>query len=190
MDGSLPDLATERWLVANARNGDGRAYAKLVAPHLDVCFRVACRVARNRTLAEDAVQEALVIVHRDLHRYQPGTSLKALLCATTLRVAMTLVRSEVRRGRREDASDTPVGFASPELAAASRELGDRIQRALDTLPERRREAALLHFDGGLSHADIATALDTTEGAARQLVYEAAKALRAALADLRGAVTNG
>ena len=57
---------------------------------------------------------------------------------------------------------------------------DRLLKALAALPERRRQAVLLRLDADLSHADIGAVLGTTQAAARQLVYEAQKALRLAL----------
>lgn len=173
-------LGEEVRLVEAARRGDGRAFASLVAPHLERAFRVAARATGSPALAEDVVQEALVVLHRDLHRYQPGTSLRAFLLGITLRAAVTWRRSERRRTARELATHLDDPFASPDQAVEARELAAQLQVALDALPERRRQAALLRFDGGLDHADIAAALGTTEQAARQLVYEATKALRAAL----------
>ena len=179
-------LATEEaHQVAAALSGDGRAFAALVAPHLDRAFRVAARATGSATLAEDVVQEALVVLHRDLHRYQPGTSLRAFLLGITLRAAVTQRRSERRRTARELATHLDDPFVSPQQAVEAHELAERLQVALDALPARRREAALLRFDGGLDHADIAAALGTTEQAARQLVYEATKALRAALGPQAG-----
>jgi RNA polymerase sigma-70 factor (ECF subfamily) len=97
-----------------------------------------------------------------------------------LRTAQTRQRGEWRRTRRQDASDAPETLADPEQQLHARELADRLETALALLPERRRQAALLRWDAGLSHAEIATALGTTDAAARQLVFEATKALRALL----------
>lgn len=177
---ALAELDHDPELLARARRGDGAAFARLVAPHLDRAFRLAARLTGNRALAEDAVQEALVIVHRDLERFAAGTSLRAFLCGTTLRAASTLMRSARRRTVREQVAAAPNGFVGPEAAAQARELQETLDRALQALPERRREAVLLRLDADLSHADIAVILGTTEAAARQLVYEAQKALRAAL----------
>ena len=127
------------------------------------------------------MQEALVILHRDLKSFRSGTSVRAFLCGTTLRVASTLLRSARRRSARELVTAPPHAFADPEAAAQARELEAALADALASLPDRRREAVLLRLDADLSHAEIATVLGTTEAAARQLVYEAQKALRAALA---------
>jgi len=165
-----------------ALRGDGRAFAALVRPHLPMLYRIAAREARHESLAEDAVQEALVIVHERLERYRPGTSLKAWLAAIVVNRARTLARGERRRAAREATADGPVSLPSPSARLDSDGLVDRVRQALDALPDKRRQAAILRLDGGLSHGEIAEALGSTEGSVRVLVHLAMKALREALSD--------
>src|SRR5882672_8746270 len=76
-------------LVARALRGDGQAFASLVGPHLDLLHRIAARATGSPAIAEDAVQEALEIVHTQLARYQPGTSFKAFVASVAVRRART-----------------------------------------------------------------------------------------------------
>ena len=168
-----------------AKAGEGKAFALLVQPHLAQAFRLAARKAGNRAVAEEAAQEALLIVLRELHRCQDASGVRALLFGAVLRTSHTLRRSEWRRATREERAEPPVPTAEPEAELANRELALRLQAALDRLPERRRDAVLLRLDAGLTAAEMALALDTTEQAARQLVYEGTKALRAFLAEEEG-----
>src|SRR5450755_1029795 len=90
------DLVGEAELLERARRGDGLAFASLVRPHLALMYRVAARVARNPSLAEDAVQETLEILHVKLGRYEAGTSFKSFVAAVAVRRARTLLRAEQR----------------------------------------------------------------------------------------------
>lgn len=175
-------LDIERVLVQRARSGDGAAFARLVRPHLPMLLRVAARAARDAGVAEDAVQEALVIAARELDSYQVGTSMRAWLARITATRAMTLVRGEARRRVRQELALAPAAPAGPEEALAARQLADRVDAVLASLPEKRRLAALLRLEGGLSYAEIATAIGSTEESARALVHLAVKALRAGLAE--------
>ena len=65
------------------------------------------------------------------------------------------------------------------MTAEDRERLRRLLADLSALAERQRSALVMHELGGLSHREIALALDCSEGATKQLVYEA----RAALAGL-------
>jgi RNA polymerase sigma-70 factor (ECF subfamily) len=166
-----------------ARTGDGGAFADLVRPHLSVMLRVAARAGGNRALAEDAVQETLGLAYERLGRYRAGSSFRAWLLAMVSRRAWTLRRAEARRRDRELKVAPPERASSPEQAMRAVQCGERIAEMLETMPEKRRRAAVLRLDGGLSYAEIGAALETSEGSARVLVHMAVKTLRAALSDL-------
>jgi RNA polymerase sigma-70 factor (ECF subfamily) len=176
-------LSLEHELISRALDGDGRAFASLVEPHLGLLYRIALRACGDRAMAEDAVQEALTLAYRKLDRYQPGTSLRAFLATIAARQAQTLLRGERRRRAREDASAEPERMAGPAELLGAERLATRIRDALATMPKKRREVALLRLDGNMSYSEIAEAVGTTEGSARVLVHLALKELRETLEDL-------
>ena len=177
------DDSREATLVAQAVAGDGQAFATLVEPHLDLLYRIAGRAAGNTALAEDAVQEALEIVHRRLPRYAPGTSFKAFVAAIAVKRARTLLRAEVRRSRRELSADGGAAPPTPAEFLAAEETANRIRAALRELPPKRQQVVLLRLDAGLGYAEIAAAVGTTEGSARVLVHHALRELSEQLKDL-------
>ncbi len=176
-------IALESRRLAAAKSGDGAAFADLVRPHLAVMLRVAARAGGNRALAEDAVQETLGLAYERLGRYQVGTSFRAWLLAMVSRRASTLRRAETRRRDRELKVAPPQRASSPEQAMCAVQCAERIAETLETMPEKRRRAAVLRLDGGLSYAEIGEALETSEGSARVLVHMAVKTLRESLSDL-------
>src|SRR5579871_2134985 len=175
--------SAEARLVKRALEGDGRAFATLLEPHLGVLYRIAARAAGNPSLAEDAVQEALEIVHRQLARYVPGTSFRAFVAAVAVRRARTLLRAELRRSRREATAPDAVRPATPGDLYAAEETARRIRSALSAMPEKRQRVVLLRLDAGLGYAEIASAVGTTEGSARVLVHHALRDLHDELRDL-------
>jgi RNA polymerase sigma-70 factor (ECF subfamily) len=176
-------VSVEHELLARALDGDGRAFATLVEPHLPMLYRIAARACGSTAIAEDAVQETLTLFHSRLDSYSPGTSLRSFLAAIAVRQARTLLRGEQRRRAREDNSAPPEAAADPvELLTAER-LGRQIRDALAKMPKKRQEVALLRLDAGLSYAEIAEAVGSTEGSARVLVHLALQQLRELLADL-------
>ena len=133
---SLTDPAVadpEAALLKQALRGDGRAFATLVRPHLSMLYRVAAREARNEALAEDAVQEALVIVHERLDRYRPNTSFKAWIAAIVVNRARTLARGERRRAAREESAHAPQPLPGPSAALSA----DALACLLYTSPSPR-----------------------------------------------------
>ncbi len=168
-------------LLTAARAGDARAFACLVEPHLPLLFRIAARVTRDRSLAEDAVQETLALAFRRLPELPPDVALRSFLAAVAARQAHTLARASLRRSLREAAADAPTGVPGPDDALRLAHVERALRAALCSLSDKRREALLLRLDAGLSHRELAQVLGTTEGAARVLVHDAMAALKAELA---------
>ncbi len=175
-------VSLEAQLVARALDGDGEAFARLVRPHLGLMFRLAMRSCRNPSIAEDAVQEGLAIAYRELGRYQPDTSLKAFLASIAARRAHTLFRGERRRKTREDAAAEPERPASPLDLLSAHRTRAVIQEVLASMPEKRREVAMLRLDANLTYAEIAECVGSTEGSARVLVHLALKELKQKLTE--------
>jgi RNA polymerase sigma-70 factor (ECF subfamily) len=173
----------EMALVEAALAGDGLAFRRLVEPHLGMLHRIATRASGDPNLAEDAVQETLTLAYERLARYRPDTSFRAYLAAIAAKQAHTIARGERRRLKREQASRAPDEPDDPEQKAVGAALARRVRQALAAMPDKRRQAALLRLDAGLSYREIATALDSSEGSARVLVHTALKELKERLADL-------
>src|SRR5687768_2755860 len=189
--GSLP-LSSERYdievvtpveveQVARALSGDGRAFSDLVAPHLPLLYRLAERLSGDRALAEDAVQETLARAFASLHRLEATTTLRAFLAGVAVRRAHTLLRAERRRRAREPAALHAESPPNPSELLDAERTRARIREALARMPNKRREAALLRFDAGLSHAEIALALESSVESVRVLVHLAREDLRRLLA---------
>jgi RNA polymerase sigma-70 factor (ECF subfamily) len=189
--GAAPGVhrGAEASLVRAALAGDGAAFGRLVAPHVPMMLRVAGRGCGDAALAEDAVQESLTIVWHELGRYQPGTSLRAFLASVVAKRTHTLLRGEARRRARQDGSRAPERPASPDEALVGRDLEAAIREELAALPDKKQRAVLLRLDAGLSYAEIAEAIGSTEASSRVMVSQALKALRAALRD-RGVAFGG
>ncbi|MEC9073247.1 MAG: RNA polymerase sigma factor [Myxococcota bacterium] len=172
--------SVEGALVQAALEGDGRAFADLVAPHLPVLYRIARRACGDPVLAEDAVQETLLLAFQRLDRYTPDTSLRAYLAAIAVKRAHTLIRSHRRRLARETTTLAPQAVDTPEEIARAVQTEARVRLAIAKLPAKRGEAVLLRLDGKLSDAEIAMAVGSTPESIRVLVHLGLKDLKAAL----------
>ena len=137
-------------------------------------------LARDRALADDLVQDALVRALGALHQYQPGTSLKAWVF-TILRNAYY---EQGRRRRREvgldDAGADPAAPTAPAPDHGSRaELGD-LQRVIWQLPPLLREALTLVGAQELSYEEAAAICRVPVGTMKARVSRARTALSRAM----------
>src|SRR5258705_7168894 len=79
-------------LLRRALAGDGHAFGKLLGPVLDPAFRLAMTMLKDRTAAEDAVQEAAFKAWRKLDRFRAGSEMRPWFLA--------IVANECRSTRR------------------------------------------------------------------------------------------
>src|SRR3954453_15062166 len=173
--GSLLRLQSDERLVSLARDGHEQAFAAIVERYRDPLVRYPTRIA-GAERGEDAVQQAFVSAHRTLVA-DPERSIE--LRPWLYRIVHNASLNQLRGARDEAPLDAAAHAALPDDAGERRE---QLREALDAvaaLPPAQRDAILLRELEGRSHDEIAAALGVTKGAARQYLFRARGALRAA-----------
>ena len=173
---SLLRVQTDDRLVALARDGHDRAFAAIVERYRPALERYAARLV-GPSRGEDAVQQAFVNAHAALIA-NPDQSIE--LRPWLYRIVHNAALNTLRSARDEQ----PLGEAAEMLPLHDDaiERRERLREALDALaalPANQRDAILLRELEGRSHDEIAVALGMTPGAARQQIFRARAALRAA-----------
>ena len=136
-------------------------------------------LARDRTLADDLVQDALVRALGALHQFQPGTSLKAWM--------FTIQRNafyEQQRRRKREAAATASSFDLVDSAGPGQDERSNItdlQQMIWTLPPVLREALILIGAQELSYEEAATVCNVPVGTMKARLSRARVALAAAVA---------
>lgn len=64
------EAEAEAVLVDRARLGDRDAFSSLISDHLKTLYRLALRITRHHEDAEDAVQDAILKAHANLHQFE------------------------------------------------------------------------------------------------------------------------
>jgi RNA polymerase sigma-70 factor (ECF subfamily) len=183
--------AAELERVRRARSGDAEAFRGIVEAYSRPLWRAAFRVLGDTAAAEDAVQDAFLRAWRSLDRFDERAELSTWLYRIAINAAIDLRRERTRR--EAGAGPLPEDFhgqvtvrseaPDPHRQALSRELIDRAQEAISTLPEAERTAILLRHFEGQSIAEIARVLGGGENSAKQAVFRAVRKLRAVLVPL-------
>ena len=177
---AAPDAAL---LVAFA-NGDasaGRALVERLGPRL---FAYATRVLGDRAEAEDVVQEAMMKLWKIAPDWRQG---EAQVSTWIYRVTANLCTDRLRR-RKTRAQVTIESVAEPEadMPGAVEQMtearrAEALQAALESLPERQREAVVLRHLEGLSNPEIAEIMDIGIEAVESLTARGKRSLKAILA---------
>lgn len=170
-------------LVERARAGDEEAFASLARAAGDRLLAIAFRILRDLGLAEDAVQQTLVLAWRELPSLREVDRFDAWLH----RLLVNACYRESRRGRRWAANvhvlpvDGPTG--PDEFVAV--DLRDQLDRGFRRLPPEQRAVFVFHHYVGLTLPEVADHLGVPLGTVKSRLHYATNTLRAALeADLR------
>jgi RNA polymerase sigma-70 factor (ECF subfamily) len=179
----------DRDLVEQAQHGDREAFAILVRTRGDRLMGIARRILRDVGLAEDAVQQTLVIAWRELPSLRDPDRFDAWL----QRLLVNTSYSEARRSRTWNANVRILPVDGPAGPDESLSLDDRdlLDRPFRRLPAEQRAILVFTHYLGLTPTEIAERLEIPVGTARSRLHYAHRAMRAALeADERSAAVAG
>jgi RNA polymerase sigma-70 factor (ECF subfamily) len=146
---------------------------QLVVAHLPAALRLARRLANNPDTVEEIVQEALCRVLSRWKSFRGDASFNTWM----MQIVVNVARDRGRRARDTVilSSDTCDASAiEPDEQLAANELGEMIRAAIDGLPERQREVALLSLGEGLGASEVAYILQTTEANVHTCLHLARK----------------
>jgi RNA polymerase sigma-70 factor, ECF subfamily len=184
--GSAPVVARkyeaddEAALVARAVAGDRLAARSIYDTHSPVIYRLAFRIV-GPDFAEECTQDVFVRAFQRLPMFRGESSLRTWLHSITVSVGLNLKRRERRRSNHMSLD------VAPDLPAPQAEsdplLTQRLNRAVDALPEELRTVVILHLIQGHTHPEIAEILDIPEGTSKARLSRARAKLREDLADL-------
>lgn len=170
-------------LVTRAQRGDEQAFASLALAVGDRLHAVAHRILRDTHLAEDATQQALLAIWRDL----PTLRDPARFDAWSYRLLVRACYAEGRRSRHWDPHLVLLASHEPMQTDGSSSVIDRdqIERGFRRLSMEHRAVVVLHHYLDMPLDGVADALDIPVGTARSRLHHAMRGLRAALeADAR------
>ena len=170
-------------LVERARAGDEEAFASLARAAGDRLLAIAYRILRDLGLAEDAVQQTLVLAWRELPSLRDVDRFDAWL----RRLLVNACYREAKRGRHVAAN---VRLLPTDLPAPGDDYNavverDALERGFRRLPLEQRSVFVFHHYLGLTLIEVATELGVPLGTVKSRLHYATNTLRAALeADLR------
>jgi len=164
-------------LLSRIRRGDASALGILLERHWAPVVRYVSGVLDSCDAAEDVAQETFV----RLWERRKAWGLKGSVRALLFRVAHNLSLDELRRRSARERTARSVSRESlrllPDEALENLELHTVVTRAVNSLPQRRREVFMLVRHHGLSYREVGKVLDLSP-------QTVANHLTMALADLR------
>ncbi len=167
-------------LIRASQDGDLDSFNELVRSYEKMAYNLAFRMLGNPQSAEDATQEAFLSAWKSVRRFRGG-SFKAWV----MQITANACRDELRRMKRRPVVpleslpyDPPaLSTESPEDYAIRREMGEHVQKGLDTLPRDQRLAVVLCDVQGLSYEEVAQVMGCSLGTVKSRINRGRSRLR-------------
>ena len=172
----MHDLDDNALLREFAERRSEPAFAEIVARHVNKVYSVALRHTRNPHSAEEITQVVFVILVQKAKKLHPPVVLSGWLYQTARLTAVTLLRSDIRRARREQEAlmqTPPSGYDDDPWPHLAPLLDDAMAR----LSATDRHAVVLRYFDGRSLKEVGAALGGSEDAAKMRVNRAVEKLR-------------
>jgi RNA polymerase sigma-70 factor (ECF subfamily) len=190
---------SETDLIQSAMNGDSEAFGALIQPHLALFHNGIHRILGNTADTQDALQDALMSIHRDLSRFEGRSRFSSWGYKVCLNAALMVRRSRVRIQDMERPEPLPLGpfderghhlesaplpewqeEAQAHALVERQELRECLTRALGELPDGHRIVFVLKDLEDWETEDIARHLQLTPGTVRQRLHRSRVLVQARL----------
>ncbi|MBD3349470.1 MAG: sigma-70 family RNA polymerase sigma factor [Candidatus Eisenbacteria bacterium] len=194
----------DREKIRAAQAGDREAFDFLVEKYKDIVYAVAYRFAHDPDLALDLAQDSFIRAYRGIKSFKGRSSFSTWLYRVTMNTCIDYTRRRNRSVEPQtvpeevaEYADTepvePGGDRSPDDLALSGELGEKIQEAIDSLPEYHKSVFVLYEIEGMSYKEIAEVVGCSIGTVMSRLHYARKKLQKMLkpyVDAGGPVGGG
>jgi RNA polymerase sigma-70 factor (ECF subfamily) len=167
------DAARELECVRRSQSGDRDAFEELIRATARLVWASVYGAVRDPAWTEDLVQETYLRAWQSIGELKDPAAFRGWLLTTARRLAW----------RQAEVLGRPMPELSREEAEPSdpEEAREKVQEALQRLPERYRLPVTLHYLNGLDYASIAKETGLANGSLRGLLARGAQKLRAELA---------
>ncbi len=174
----------EQALISRVRDGDRLAARELYDAHVDRVYRICYRLAGEDHLAQDFTQETFVRALTKIDTFRGEAAFGTWLGSIATSVSLNGLRKVKRfRGREVELKEDLGSGITPSTIEP--DLKERLNYAIDELPEGYRTVFILHDLEGYTHEEIGETLGIQAGTSKSQLFRARAKLRDELADFAG-----
>ncbi len=170
---------TDKEIIDKVLRGDTTAFGLLVEKYQSMVFRTAIGFVHVREDAEDIAQDVFMKIYQSLQSYHGDAEFSTWIYRITINTCINSVNKKRYKTFMEYAGELFLSVvnkatkdANPEQQCIELENESVILRAIDSLPEKQRTAFILSKFDDLPQKEIASIMQTSEGAVEQLLQRA------------------
>ena len=176
----MANQVTDERLLAEAANGDGKAFQILYERYRDPIFRFAFRLLGSAEAAEDVAHDCFLSLMQEPRRFDPErASLRTYIYAAARNQAAKRYQKSGRESGLDEIGNEPeVGEGhSPMAHLLESELASEVEQAIASLPPLQREAIVLFEYEDLTLAEIAAVVGADSNTVKARLFRAREKLR-------------
>ena len=191
----MGEREADQRLVERAQHGDKHAFGLLVTKYQRKLYRLLSRMIRNQAELEDVAQEAFIKAYRALPSFRGESAFYTWLYRIAVNTAKNHLAQQRRRNEvsptiTDEDGDlvedvTRADVDTPDRVLLSRQIGETVNAAMESLPSELRPAITLRESEGLSYEEIAELMDCPIGTVRSRIFRAREAIAERLRPLLG-----
>ena len=184
-------IFTDEELISRFQNGEEQAYIELVNRYRDRLMSFIYRFVNDQVAAEDIVQDTLVKLYTHKDYYRNIAKFSTWIYTIARNLANTELRKKKRRKTtylsqlsKERQFEIPAIQDDVDQSLQNEFINDRIQSAINNLPEHFKVVIILRDIQELSYEDISNIVEVPLGTIKSRINRARIQLQAELLDLK------
>ena len=184
-------IYTDEELISRFQNGDERAYVELVNRYKDRLLNFVFQFLGDIEQAEDVVQDTMLRLYEKKHYYKEIAKFSTWIYTIARNLANTELRKKKRRKTtylsqlsKERQFEIPAIQDDVDQSLQNEFINDRIQSAINNLPEHLKVVIILRDIQELSYEDISNIVEVPLGTIKSRINRARIQLQAELLDLK------
>jgi RNA polymerase sigma-70 factor (ECF subfamily) len=164
-------LKSDATLIQEVLSGDGDAFGSLVARYQQSVFTLVGSMVHDLDAAEDITQEAFIAAYTQLPELRDSRRFTAWL--------RKIATNTARMWQRKHSDSKSRGTVDQEISleTGDRGLNEVISKVLASLPETKRQVAILCYMDGFSRKDVARFLGVPESTLRKRLFDTKRVLQ-------------
>ena len=181
-------------LVTRAQQGDTRAFDALILKYGDKLYGLVYHMTSHKEDTHDLLQEIFARAYQSLGKFRGNSTFYTWIYQIAVNLTLNFLKKKKRRSglslneldaaaHQDPALIDNTHEANPEQQTNLNELQVKLNEAMQKLSDPHRMVVTMFDIQGMSHAEIAKVLKTSEGTIRSRLHYAHLQLQAALQDL-------
>lgn len=181
------NLHNEKELLALVADGGQQAFTQLVAQYTPIIYRHLLTYVKNAVQAEETTQDVLMAIWNNRQKLMGMENFAGYVYVITRNKALLLFRQKLQATTVPPEDILQQHFEHPEPTLDLEDLNTILNRGIELLPPKRREAFKLSRFENLSHEEIADRLLITRSTVKQHIIASLLFLRTYLKEEAGII---